>query len=276
MESGVERPSERFRAACDAAAVDATDVERMWALHQTSPRRGVSEKARIDRLLADYAHWRLYRHAFAGDARASRAFDGYWTRYVRVFMRARYPKLDADDTLSGFYERLYRLVGTTFHWRCPFIVYLRAIVLNTARDQARAVGARNRREVRLEDQAPGRAEATPAVGPSPEQWVLDEERKAAVDRVLARLNPLDEQIVRECLVAGGSGRELAKRLGMTGDALYQRLRRAKLKLRKFLAEDTLLSDQVPAGRSSRRGAVPASRRIRGPAPHRRMTNEEDR
>ena len=212
MESSVERPSERFRTACDASAVDATDVERLWALHQTSPRRGVSEKARIDRLLDDYAHWRLYRHAFAGDVRASRAFDRYWTRYVRVFMRARFPKLDADDTLSGFYERLYRLVGTTFHWRCSFIVYMRAIVLNAARDQARAVSARNRKEVRLEDQDAGRTEATPAVGPSPEQWVLDEERKVAVDRVLARLNPLDEQIVRECLVAGGSGQELAKRL----------------------------------------------------------------
>ena len=75
-----------------------------------------------------------------------------------------------------------------------------------------------------------------ARGPTAEQSVLAEEERRAVRQALASLPPVDRLILQRCLVEGESGQDLAARLGIRRDALYQRLRRAKIRLRAILEE----------------------------------------
>ena len=58
-----------------------------------------------------------------------------------------------------------------------------------------------------------------------------------MQRALAELAPADRHLILECLVEGHSGREIAKAMGLKPMALYQRLHRAKKRLRVILERD---------------------------------------
>ena len=98
-----------------------------------------------------------------------------------------------------------------------------------------ALLARARREVSLEAES-ANVTGLAARGPTAEQSVLAEEERRAVRQALASLPPVDRLILQRCLVEGESGQDLAARLGIRRDALYQRLRRAKIRLRAILEE----------------------------------------
>jgi RNA polymerase sigma factor (sigma-70 family) len=152
-----------------------------------------------------------------------------------------------------FFERVYRLVGDDcFHWDCPFTVYLRTVLLNLSRDEARRLGQRRKKEVSLDDEDVATAIRPRSKEPSAEESVLLDERRRAVHQVLAQLDPGDRHIVKECLLEGRSGQELASRLGIKRDALYQRLHRAKKRLKRLMEEHELLCQLRGSGRSDTR------------------------
>lgn len=219
--------------ACRGAEVDDADVASLWQLHQRWKYSSNDEPARLDELLADYRHWLQYRAGRAGDESAAAAFEAHWRSYVRSFAGRGFTADQADEQTSIFFERVYRLIGRSFAWACPFHVYLRQIVINNARDHARLLGDRRKREVPLDEveiSAPlASSEATP------EEQAFAAEEREAVRRAILELEPGDRHIVRVCVLEGGSGQELAMTLGISRDALYQRLRRAKTRMRTTLA-----------------------------------------
>ena len=62
-----------------------------------------------------------------------------------------------------------------------------------------------------------------------------------MQRAFNQLEPAERLIVRECLVEGGSSQELARALGVNRNALYQRLSRAKKRLKEILEKEGVLS-----------------------------------
>src|SRR6185503_8745415 len=76
--------------------------------------------------------------------------------------------------------------------------------------------------------------AMPGNGPSPEAKLMATREGEALREALWALAPIDRHVVVACLVDGESGDEVAARLGMSRDAVYQRLLRARRRLRKDL------------------------------------------
>ena len=128
-----------------------------------------------------------------------------------------------------------------FAWTSPFTVYLRTILLNLARDELRRLRQSRLRLESLDPDGPEPVDPSPRL--SPEAALLARERDATVDRALAQLAPVDRLILRECLIEDRSGQELAQALGMSRDALYQRLHRARRKLKTLLATEGGMSDR---------------------------------
>lgn len=234
-------PPPHFVSACERAGVAKQDHAALWGLLLRWRRTGLDDEARLEALLRDHGHWRLYLAARRGDEAAADAFKRHWERYVRALAGRSLGREESDDMLGAFFERVWRLIGVEFHWRCPFEVYLKTLALNLARQQLGSRGRRRRHENALDDCSDAQVQLA-ASGPDPEQGVLVAERRVRIRALLARIEPGDRHILRMCLVEGDSGQDLARQLGISRDALYQRLRRAKIKLRKLFEEEQLWSD----------------------------------
>jgi RNA polymerase sigma factor (sigma-70 family) len=219
----------------------------LWALHCRWLRPGADEAARILALFEDHRHWLLFVRSRAGEDQAGREFERHWRGYIRAFSGRRFPPEQVEEITSLFFARVYRLVGSAFDWHCPFTVYLRAILINVTRDENARASLRRSRLVSLEDETDAPARPMLAAGPSPEESTLLAERGAAVRRAMAVLKPVDRHIVQACLVEGVSGQDLARDLGMSRAALYQRLHRARARLREALEREQSLSDTAREG-----------------------------
>lgn len=208
-------------------------------LHQTWwPAR--SDRARRDALLADYAHYCLFARSRRGDEDAATRFHAYWMTAVRRFLRRGFTVEQVEELGSAFFERVYARVSD-FAWSSPFTVYLQAILVNLFRDEVRRL---TRSRARGELTATGEREATlerlPARSPEPgpEQTAIRQQQLRAVHRAMAGLAPADRHIIRHLLVDEGSYEELQEVLGLSRNALHQRLFRAKKRLRKLVARET--------------------------------------
>jgi RNA polymerase sigma factor (sigma-70 family) len=232
---GASPASAAFTRACRKAEVADHVVPLLWALHVQRDDAG-RPRWDVDALLADHAHWRQYVRSRAGDEESSRAFRTRWTAEIRAFAADRFPHQDSEDLAGQFFSRVYRLVGPDFAWTAPFCAYLRTVLITLARD-LRAKTTRSRlREPSLEARREAGGWEPASDGPSPERHVLREEQAVAVRGALAELSPGDQFIVNACLVEGLAGNEVAGMLGIDRDAVYQRLHRARTRLKKRLAE----------------------------------------
>jgi RNA polymerase sigma factor (sigma-70 family) len=184
--------------------------------------------------MEDWGHWRLYQRSREGHRASSRAFERHWSRYIGAFLGARFRPDEVEEITSRYFDRVYRLVGDDFHWDCPFSIYLKKIVLNLSREEAKRLGRKRTREASLDELKRDSGFDAPALEDSPERTLLREEVVAAVREAVEDLSPGDRHIVRVCMLEGGSGQELAAQLGITRDALYQRLHRAKRRLKKVV------------------------------------------
>lgn len=108
--------------------------------------------------------------------------------------------------------------------------WLYKTALNLGLDALRANSRRSRREQRA-----GRDALRDASPRGPLQELLAEEQRQRVRDVIARLRPVQGQVL---LLSGGgfSGKEMAGLLGMTPDALYMLLARAKAQFEKKYVE----------------------------------------
>lgn len=222
----------RFREACREAGVSSEEIELLADLFERWEREGLTEAEHIEELIEDYRHLEVYRSSRDGDAEAARCFEEHWSEAVRKFLG---PRRHLVDELTGlFFERVYRLVDPEFHWNCPFQVYLKTVLVNLHREIGRKRTRRRKKESSL-DHLEERGVAFPQCErDGPERLLLRRELVEAVRRSLEELRPGDRHIVRVCMLEGGSGQELAAELGISRDALYQRLRRAKKRLRRVV------------------------------------------
>lgn len=232
-ERGLRAPSAAFKEACERHGVAERLRPALWALHGGWPREG-SEAERLRVLVADYAHWCLFERSRRGDAQATERFERHWRMAARRFVGRGLSAQQVDEFTSAFFERVYaRLQG--FAFEAPFVPTLHTVLLNLARDELRRVRRALRRETSL-DESHG-ALSLVSLDPTPEARLLDAERRQRVERALATLADDDRQILVACLVEGRSGDEVAAHLGIARNALYQRLSRAKQRLRLALGGD---------------------------------------
>jgi RNA polymerase sigma factor (sigma-70 family) len=207
----------------------------------------------VEQLVEDHGLYRAYLRERAGDQAAAREFTAYWRRYIVGFSDSRWPRELTDELASRFFERTWRLVGANFTWSSPFSVYLKTVVLNLARDLRARLAVERERETSLDRDDDDRARLPRPAFRSPETEVLRNEQSEAVRRALADLAPADRHLILCCFVDGMSGNDVAKMLGVGRNALYQRLHRAKEKLRARLEDGDLF------------GAAPGSSRVRSRA-----------
>jgi RNA polymerase sigma factor (sigma-70 family) len=214
---------------------------RLWLLHAQGG--GATDH---EGLLEEFRAWREFDRARGGDPQAARGFERAWTRQVRLFAGRRWRKEHVDELAALFFERALRLVPRQFLWQCPFSAYLRTLLLNLSRDHAARLQRQGRRERSLDDAA-GASLHLPARTASPEEVLLDDESCARVRRALQQLAPADRHVLMACLIDDEAGQDVAAQLGLTRDALYQRLHRAKERLRAALQADALRT-ALPRGR----------------------------
>ena len=220
-----------FAEACRRAGVGSQHIEALRRLAAGwPPGRPASERVRA--VLEDHAHFQLFERSLAADARAAVAFKRYWEEAARRFMGRGFTREQTEEFAAAFFERVYRK-APGFAFKQPFVPYLRAILVNLARDELRRL-RRMRVCAMLPIDDPSLELASS--GASPEEAALGSQQRARVWQALEALEPVDRHIVRACLIEGGSGQELAAALGLSRDALYKRLSRARKKLRRLLEE----------------------------------------
>ena len=195
------------------------------------PGRAPGERLRV--LLDDYSEWRTYRASRAGDAAAARRFAGRWRSYLRRSLSRSFTPAQLEELTARFFERVYRLVGSDFHWNCPFTVYLRRVAANLATEERRRLGLSRQRWVSL-SQLEVDVRHLRSDEPGPDQRLLRAELTSAVRAAIARLPELDRRVVAACLLHERPADKVAAELGLTRAAVYQRLYRAKRRLRQLL------------------------------------------
>ena len=252
---GCTAPADAFVAACSRAGVAPAEVDALWRLHVGDGRvRGWT----LQELLASHAEWATFRRSRLGEDDAARAFELRWRAYVAAFFRGRATRDEVDELTARFFERAYRVIDTSFTWQCPFTVYLRAILVNLARDQWRSNARRRSHERSIEDEPRAWRRARQAPGRSPEAAVLAGERDDAVRAALASLSESDRAVLVTVLVEGRTRDDAAAALGISRDAVYQRLCRAKERLRVALGRRGSAhgeDEDVGRGRGDGRAAV---------------------
>ena len=227
---------DEFQRACDRAEVDPEHREALLKLLHGWAFRSEGG-ARIRELLEDYGHWRLFRLSREGDGAAARRFEAHWQASARAFLGRGFTREQIEEFAALFFERVYERANT-FAWRTPFTVYLRTILLNIARDEVRRLRRTWAREERLDGEEGERVQRElPDRSASPEQAVLDAERRRILERAMRELKPVDRQLLLKVIVEGRSGAELARVLGIGPAALHQRLHRARKRLQSLVERE---------------------------------------
>jgi RNA polymerase sigma-70 factor, ECF subfamily len=136
--------------------------------------------------------------------------------------------LDTDDLVqSALYRGFSRLDSFEDRGDGAFLAYVRQILLNKIRDEARRVGRRPPHE-ELE-------EAIASDQPSPLERLIERDRLEAYDRALARLSPRRRESVILRLELGFSYREVAQAMGLpSGNAARLLTARAFLELSRAM------------------------------------------
>jgi RNA polymerase sigma-70 factor (ECF subfamily) len=154
------------------------------------------------------------------------AFKSLYAQLLRPvfhYVRFRLGPADANDVTADIFTRAWRERGRFDPVRGNAEAWLWTMARNVVVDAAR------RRQVRPQAVA---VEALPAatVGPAPD-WVAT---WGDVRRGMARLAPVDQDIIALRFGAEMSNREIAARLALSETNVAQRLRRALLALRQVV------------------------------------------
>jgi RNA polymerase sigma factor (sigma-70 family) len=136
--------------------------------------------------------------------------------------------------------------------------------VNLARDAWSAARSARERDAPLSDAAELDGEGGADVGwtrrvTSPELLAIQGDRESRLRDAFTRLAESDRRLVAAMLVEGRDGRDVARELGIDRQAVYQRLHRAKEKLRRILGE-------AGSGGGTRTAARPSVPAAQGAAP----------
>ncbi len=142
---------------------------------------------------------------------------------------------DEDDVLQEVLARAWRLFGG-FELRGPDSAYrwLLSLADGVLADRARYLGAKGRAGVRHLESAHGPAGPAvdpPAPGTSVTRLAARREARRLVAAALEGLEPGQREVVERHLLGGQSLAEIARALGVTKNAVWERLRRGLVRLR---------------------------------------------
>ena len=229
-------PTAAFLAWADAAVIPEADRRALWRLHLTWQRAGLDESERLRELEVEHSHWTLWHRVLDGDAACAAAFERYWRGYVRAYCSGRFDKDEADELCSRLLSRMVERLDGRFQWQCTFTAYVRAMLVNLGRDLVRERARRRERETPIEA-----ASGVASAAQSPDAGMIDDQTRAAVRAALRLLAPGDRHVLVQHVVAGRPATEVAVEMGLTVNALYQRLHRARERLRNVLVKEGLAS-----------------------------------
>lgn len=178
----------------------------------------------------------LIRRALAGDERAftllmRRHKEGLY-RFVRRYVG------DADGAVEVVQESFvaaWRALRR-FDDRRPFPVWLRAIALNKCRDRGRRQLVRR---LAFGDKDAESAEAQRQADPTPdsEAQLLEKQRRATLDRALARLPAKLKEPLLLTYFEDLSQQAAAQLLGVSVKTIETRVYRARQRLAEFIRDD---------------------------------------
>jgi RNA polymerase sigma factor (sigma-70 family) len=162
--------------------------------------------------------------------------------------RYRFPAWDsADDVISRVVFKVYRGLG---QWRRQGKLgsFIARIASSEMIDTIRRVGRDKSWNPRQSPSDPDSDEPSPvdtarSNDPSPEAQLVARERREIVDRLLADVcrDWKDSLIVNEYIIGNQSGKEIAEKYEISEDLVYQRARRLRVRLIKWLNERGITS-----------------------------------
>src|SRR5574344_518349 len=161
----------------------------------------------------------LVRRAIAGDGAA---FTELWDTNIaslRTYLSSTVKQLDAfyiDDICSRSFEKAFRQIGTYNPAKSQFVTWLKAIAWNTALDTLEAEGRKQRKFVRLDDDAKSMS-MIDSIGDgnvSPLEKIVNDEDADKLQRYVDGLPVLYREVARRRLVDGLQYKEIAEELDM--------------------------------------------------------------
>jgi RNA polymerase sigma factor (sigma-70 family) len=166
----------------------------------------------------------------------------------------RFPAWDsADDVIARAIFKIYRGLAL---WRRQgkLSSFIARIATSEMIDTIRRVGrdkSWNPRQSAPDPDADDRpaVETAASPGPSPEALAVSREQSDIVEQLLADVcrDWKDSAIVNEYMIAEHSAKEIADRYDMTEDVVYQRARRLRVRLMKWLKERGITSAEQLLG-----------------------------
>jgi len=162
--------------------------------------------------------------------------------------RYRFPAWDsADDVISRVIFKVYRGLG---QWRRQgkLASFIARIASSEMIDAIRRVSRDKSWNPRLsatdrDDDSPSPVDRAPSREPSPEAELVSRERREIVDRLLEEVcrDWKDSVIVNEYIIGAQSGKEISEKYEISEDLVYQRARRLRVRLIKWLNERGITS-----------------------------------
>ena len=161
--------------------------------------------------------------------------------------RFRFPEWDsADDVIARVIFKVYRGLA---QWRRQgkLSSFIARIATSEMIDTMRRVGRDKswtpRPAADPDSDAPSAVDTAPSRDPSPEAQALRRERREIIDRLLADVcrDWKDSVIVNEYIIGNQNAKEIADRYQITEDLVYQRARRLRVRLMKWLEERGITS-----------------------------------
>ncbi len=152
---------------------------------------------------------------------------------------------EADEAVQDAFVKAYSHLAS-FREELPFEVWFTRILINGCLDRIKARTRRGRWFVQMPDGPGGQqdfAERTAAHGPSPEEQLLARERRAAVNRAIARLPERQKSVFMLSHYEGCTSREVSAMTGLNESTVRVHLFRAIRRLRVLLADSPEISGE---------------------------------
>jgi RNA polymerase sigma-70 factor (ECF subfamily) len=167
--------------------------------------------------------------------------------------RFRFPAWDsADDVISRVIFKIYRGLA---QWRrqgklSSFIARIASSeMIDTIRRVGRDKSWNPRAAADPDSDEPSVIETAPSKTPSPEAEAIGREQREIIDSLLEDVcrDWKDSVIVNEYIIGNQGAKEIAERYEMTEDLIYQRARRLRVRLEKWLRERGITSAESLLG-----------------------------
>jgi RNA polymerase sigma factor, sigma-70 family len=167
--------------------------------------------------------------------------------------RFRFPAWDSsDDVISRVIFKVYRGL---VQWRrqgklSSFIARIASSeMIDTIRRVGRDKSWNPRAAADPDSDEPSAVETAPSKAPSPEAEAISQQQREVIDKLLSDVcrDWKDSVIVNEYIIGNQNAKEIAEKYEITEDLVYQRARRLRVRLEKWLRERGITSAESLLG-----------------------------